>query len=374
MNLYLINTVIGFINQSRFINEARLDAAIKIEANMKMPAPIGFLFLSSVVGVLVLSNTVGAAVKTDLYMLDDNDVPVKVDLTETSFEPNVNVNDLPKRVLFYLYTKNTKKNAEQLHVGDSNSLAKSHFNPKKPTKFVTHGWISSQKSKACTLVRDAFLQNGDYNVIVVDWSSISRRPYLWTSRQVVSIAQFVGKMIDFLESHGMKPSDVTVVGHSLGAHIAGLSSYYAKNKVNYVVGLDPAGPNYNLNGEGSRISAKDAKYVEIIHTSILLGLNKQLGHSDFYPNGGSTQNGCSVDLGGSCSHARSYRFFAESINSNGFLARSCSGYSDYKGGKCNSNHVARMGGVQPDTKASGKYYLTTNSKSPYAKNVAFELD
>lgn len=82
----------------------------------------------------------------------------------------------------------------------------------------------------------AFLQHGDYNVIVVDWSSISQRPYVWASNQVPTIAQFIGSMIDYLQSHGMNPSQLTIVGHSLGGHIAGLSSYYAKSKAHYVVG------------------------------------------------------------------------------------------------------------------------------------------
>lgn len=43
-------------------------------------------------------------------------------------------------------------------------------------------------------------------------------------------------MIDFLASRGMDLSKTAVIGHSLGAHVAGLSSYYAKRKVNYVVG------------------------------------------------------------------------------------------------------------------------------------------
>ena len=50
------------------------------------------------------------------------------------------------------------------------------------------------------------------------------------------ISQYVSKMIDFLETQGMQPSQLTTVGHSLGAHIAGLSARFAKGEVHYVVG------------------------------------------------------------------------------------------------------------------------------------------
>ncbi|XP_029055718.2 phospholipase A1-like [Osmia bicornis bicornis] len=337
---------------------------------MESHASIRFLFFSSVIGVLVLSSNIGAAPtpKTDLYVLDDDDKPVKIDLDAPDTEANLKVKDLPNRVLFYLYTRNTQNNPKRLIVGDSKSLTNSQFNPRKPTKIITHGWTNSKRSKACTKVRDAFLSNGDYNVIVVDWSSISRRPYVWTSNQVPKIAQFIGTMIDYLQTQGMNPSQLTIVGHSLGGHIAGLSSYYAKNKAQYVVALDPAGPNFHLNGRGSRVSKGDATYVQIIHTSNLLGLTMNLGDSDFYPNGGSAQNSCKMDVGGSCSHSRSYEYFAESINNNGFLARRCGSYKDFGNGRCNSNPIGYMGGLLPNFNVEGSYYLNTNSRSPYAKH------
>lgn len=132
--------------------------------------------------------------------------------------------------------------------------------------------------------------------------------------------------------------------------------------------MDPAGPNFYLKDRGSRVSKGDGVYVEIIHTSKLLGLGKNIGDSDFYPNGGTAQNGCKVDLGGSCSHSRSYEYYAESINNNGFLARKCGSSKDFEKGKCNSNPIGHMGGLLPDFNVKGSYYLNTNSQSPYAKH------
>lgn len=88
----------------------------------------------------------------------------------------------------------------------------------------------------CTLLFAAYLQRGDYNVILVDWSNISKKEYFWAAGRVVMVAQYVSSLINLLAQQGMKASQLTVVGHSLGAHVAGLASYYANIKANYVVG------------------------------------------------------------------------------------------------------------------------------------------
>lgn len=73
-------------------------------------------------------------------------------------------------------------------------------------------------------------------MIVVNWIGIAQYEYVWVTAQIVKVSQFIARLIDFLASQGMDLSKMTNVGHSLGAHIAGLSSYYAKKKVRYVVG------------------------------------------------------------------------------------------------------------------------------------------
>lgn len=134
--------------------------------------------------------------------------------------------------------------------------------------------------------------------------------------------------------------------------------------------MDPALPNFITATAGQRVSRDDAKYVQVIHTNAgFLGFLTALGHVDFYPNGGSKQVGCAIDLGGSCSHSLSYEYFAESINSKaGFLSARCSSYADFNMGMCKSN-TAFMGGVEPNLNVKGNYYLNTNKMAPYARGV-----
>lgn len=63
-----------------------------------------------------------------------------------------------------------------------------------------------------------------------------------------------------------------------------------------ILGLDPALPLYMFNGPSSRLSASDAKFVDVIHTDGgILGYPWPLGHADFFPNGGRPlQPGCAT--------------------------------------------------------------------------------
>ncbi|XP_072747044.1 pancreatic triacylglycerol lipase-like [Anoplolepis gracilipes] len=302
------------------------------------------------------------------YMYDDNENLVKLTLDDYYMESvKETQEDIENRVFFSLYTKKNPTVPQSLYVNDEYVLKNSNFDPTKPTRFITHGWMNSRNSPACYLSRDAYVKSEDCNVIVIDWSKISIRPYIWASQRVGIVGQFVSTMIDFLEEQGMDLSKTLLVGHSLGAHIVGLAARNAQGKVNFVVGLDPAFPGFSLAGPGSRISYDDAQYVEIIHTNGgLLGFLTAIGDSDFYPNGGEKQLGCLLDFSGACSHARSFRFFAESIDSpRGFHGRKCNSFIRFKKGLCDDQSTSLMG-HKSELHAYGTYYLVTNSKSPYA--------
>ena len=63
-------------------------------------------------------------------------------------------------------------------------------------------------------------------------------------------------------------------------------------------GLDPARPNFEGNDPEARLDKSDANFVDVIHTNSApflfggAGYRGQLGHVDFYPNGGEHQPGC----------------------------------------------------------------------------------
>lgn len=117
----------------------------------------------------------------------------------------------------------------------------------------------------------------------------------------------------------MRFQELTIVGHSLGAHIAGRACKLKKSpeKVAVIIGLDPASVAYDFFETEKRLADTDAEYVQIIHTdSDKFGFATPLGHgelshslcfiywivreiiflffnvADMYPNGGKQQPGC----------------------------------------------------------------------------------
>lgn len=135
--------------------------------------------------------------------------------------------------------------------------------------------------------------------------------------------------------------------------------------------MDPALPEFESREPSERLSAEDATTVEVIHTNVGdCGMTYQIGHYDFYPNGGRKQPGCTSNR---CSHSRVYELYAESIDSagnNGFIGRKCSDLAAVKDGSCDGD-VAVMGGNTRKFKArGGMYYLETSDSSPYALGIS----
>ncbi|XP_076288999.1 phospholipase A1-like [Lasioglossum baleicum] len=273
--------------------------------------------------------------------------------------------DLANRVYFYLFTKDNPNDGQRLYLDDVATLQNSNFNFSKPTKIVTHGFLNTVYNSAVDLLRDAYLEHGDYNIVGIDWGKIAFEPYIWASERVLMVSRFSADFINFLHKQGLDLSTVTIAGHSLGAHVAGLSARYAEGNVDLVVALDPAFPNFALSKPGERVARGDADYVQVIHTNAgVLGYERAIGDVDFYPNNGNSQAGCRSNT---CSHLRSFRYFAESINSDKFVAVACENYSKFKKGACKSNAKVAMGGVKPDYNVMGTYFLDTNKKYPYAQ-------
>ncbi|XP_044740824.1 lipase member H-like [Chrysoperla carnea] len=147
-------------------------------------------------------------------------------------------------------------------------------------------------------------------------------------------------------------------------------SSFNDNKIGRITGLDPAGPLYGipiLINSKKRLTKGDALFVDIIHTCAgVFGMPQIIGDVDFYPNGGSSQPGCSF-LDFNCKHFRAALYYAESVSSNtGFVAYKCTSWEAYTEETCANNEKQLMG--YPVTATSnGKYYLTTNAKSPFAQ-------
>lgn len=72
-----------------------------------------------------------------------------------------------------------------------------------------------------------------------------------------------------------------------------------------------------------------------------------------------------------CHHARSWLYYAESVASKypTFDAVQCNNYDEFKNLNCNRDTPPSNMGYHADVDCSGIYYLQTNPKFPFSRNV-----
>lgn len=200
-------------------------------------------------------------------------------------------------------------------------------------------------------------------------------------------------------------NDFTVVGHSLGAHVAGfVGTNFTSPQIKMILGLDPAGPAFSDISPQFRLDPKDARLVVTIHTNAGkvsidgFGIKTPLGHYSFFPNGGFNQPGCEnvhgvarILLDGvfqglsdtiACSHRRPTILVPvnESLfNDCEMVGYKCDSYEKFLDGKCGT---CRDGSDEcklfdswfdywrdhpkPNNASAAKtYYLDTNDIIPY---------
>ncbi|VVC95499.1 unnamed protein product [Leptidea sinapis] len=195
------------------------------------------------------------------------------DLSETArFFPEVSN-------VYHLFTRSNPTRSQPLLLNNVNMLQESNFDGSRRTIVLIHVLLAAE----------------NVNVIVVDWSSgansLNYRIVNWNS---VTSGEAVAKFINFVNQWtGSNLNQYHIIGHGVGGHKA------------------------------DRLSPSDSLYTEVIHTNYLTGYVEELGHVDFYPNGGISMPGCDSN---ECDHARSFFYFAESVTSGGFTGRECLNY------------------------------------------------
>lgn len=217
-----------------------------------------------------------------------------------------------------------------------------------------------------------FIINLNY-ILAINWKTLASQLYKSSVSKVDCVGEYLHDLIEFLVFDLNTSYDkIHLIGHSLGAHIAGVAGSLVQNdKISRITGLDPAFPRFHLTDSNRRLNKNDAKFVDIIHTSgNSLGIFEAIGHADFYPNGGvAEQPGCSGigELFASlCSHTRASLYYAESImNLGAFPSISCPSWSEYLLNNCNSSDIIHMGHNALQS-SNGRYYLATKTSSPFS--------
>ncbi|KAM5243515.1 pancreatic lipase-related protein 3 [Hipposideros larvatus] len=142
------------------------------------------------------------------------------------------------------------------------------------------------------------LKAEDVNCINVNWINGSLE-YIHAVNNLRVAGAEVAYFIDVLmKKFGYSPSKVHLIGHSLGAHLAGEAGSRTPG-LGRITGLDPAGPYFHNTPHEVRLDPSDAHFVDVIHTNAVrflfgfgAGTINACGHLDFYPNGGKHMPGC----------------------------------------------------------------------------------
>ncbi|KAK7116287.1 hypothetical protein V1264_001996 [Littorina saxatilis] len=289
-----------------------------------------------------------------------------------------------QNIQFKLFTTHNRHNAQILRAGDTNSFHSSHWDKRHDTKIIVHGFTSDGSTSWVVDMTAALLKHG-VNVIVVDWAAGAKGPnYIQAAANTRVVGGQIASLILTAEQLGSAPSHFHIIGHSLGSHIGGYAGSYLKGRLGRISGLDAAAPLFENYGNDVKLDKTDAMFVDAIHTDAEalheagLGTVDEIGHVDFFPNGGRNMPGCSADkfswvqlLTGqisaltddiSCSHGRAPLYFTASINDNLFTSYPC---ATPDGGctKCGSGCTSMGYHATPNFR--GLFVTTTKAHYPF---------
>jgi hepatic triacylglycerol lipase len=252
---------------------------------------------------------------------------------------------------FHFYSR---ENAKNLALVNESTLSNTSFNHTLRTYLIIHGMSDTAEKPWILAIKNNLLQMENANLILVDWRRGARLffngwPYLTAARNTANIGL---KTAQFLNASLIQHQNVHCIGNSLGAHVcAHIGSHV---KLARITGLDPSRPFFSSQS-AFRLHTSHAHFVDVIHTSSL-GLQMSIGHSDFWPNGGSYQVGCFIDL--ECHHMRATKLYAESVLST----------SKFRVDNFNRSmgHYAEIGREKKEEDERNNFYLKTNSHSPFS--------
>ncbi|XP_059609172.1 pancreatic triacylglycerol lipase [Phlebotomus argentipes] len=281
-------------------------------------------------------------------------------------------------VSIYFYSP-FMRNETRIHPEDPLPIG---FNSSLPLKVVIHGWMGNKNHITIDPVKNAYRALSCCNIVTVNWEEGARQSYDVSRYMVDIVGKRVGELLqNFVEKMNVLPGNIHILGHSLGAHIAGNIGKHFNGTIGRISALDPAGPLFRRNSTDA-CTRNDAQFVDAIHTDVgILGEKNQRGHVDFYPNRGfPPQPGCyllDILTFSTCSHLRAPLLYAESILlPEQFLSVECQISELFNSiRKCRPKNnllsneqrpMIFMGEAVPRN-VTGVFYLETNNAAPYGK-------
>ncbi|XP_011636828.1 phospholipase A1-like isoform X1 [Pogonomyrmex barbatus] len=201
--------------------------------------------------------------------------------------------------------------------------------PSKPVAFLTHGFLAHSNWTNYYKLASQLLKK-EYTVFSLDWSNAScyndpivlrllEYPSAMSNTVEVGnyLASYIKSVIDVCD---VPLKSITLVGHSLGAHINGFAAKNIKKsisgKIPLLIGTDPAAPPFMFQSCPNRFCIEDADRVIAFHTSPL-GIPYSIAHLDLWFNNGMLQPGCELfGFNVECSHNIAVEYLAHMLLNN----------------------------------------------------------
>lgn len=240
-------------------------------------------------------------------------------------------------------------------------ILQSGFNANTRTIIMIPGYLSDEEEPWVRYARETWLEIEDVNVIEVSWSdsnhciyssAVARTPLV--ARQITIFLYYLAELSGIRLNDAQFLDNIHIIGHSLGAHIAGFVGQDLAGRLGRITGLDPAGPSFDQLTNSQRLDRTDAQLVDVIHTNsgklkymnafasaplhalsrlpgvndlsrvlsnsysgegdtAWYGIDANVGHIDYYANNGRVQPGCSGILH-ICDHVRAVDIYLKMLN------------------------------------------------------------
>lgn len=104
------------------------------------------------------------------------------------------------------------------------------FDPAKKTILFFHGYFDRPFGERVQLITFSHLTNGGYNVITLNWADIVNGVYLTAVENADRMGEAIATIILKAFRGRMRRESLQLIGHSLGAQLAGNVGHYVRIK------------------------------------------------------------------------------------------------------------------------------------------------
>lgn len=159
------------------------------------------------------------------------------DISERALQIRTKPRPVDKSTFKIFFYSRTVTAGVELDITDTDNFHSTDYSSSKKSVFVIHGWQNNYTTYMSQTVKNAYLSATDVNVFVVDWSSVAKLDYFSARFSVATLGKVLGEMIYTMVHKDLLNLGLTnIVGHSLGAHIAGNTGKELGGNVSYIAG------------------------------------------------------------------------------------------------------------------------------------------